>query len=112
MQSVLTCTKAVEHVVAGCVARVDGSALIPISAVGVNRIDHGRLLCSNPRTPACIVYQLKDHDLHCTELTARLALASATNGSEVHRDQLRPPQLVLLGRSLRLATFPLERRVG
>jgi hypothetical protein len=38
MESVLTCPKAVEHVVAGCVARVDGSALIPISAVGINRI--------------------------------------------------------------------------
>jgi hypothetical protein len=44
MESVLTCAKPVEHVVAGCVARVDGSALIPISAAGINRIDHGRLL--------------------------------------------------------------------
>jgi hypothetical protein len=31
MESALTCAKPVEHVVAGCVARVDGSALIPIS---------------------------------------------------------------------------------
>src|ERR1700730_16649236 len=40
MESVLTCAKPVEHVVAGCVARVDGSALIPISAVDINWTDH------------------------------------------------------------------------
>src|SRR6266478_4320326 len=65
MESVLTCAKPVEHVVAGCVARVDGSALIPISAVDTNRIDHGRLLYSNPTGPTCIVYRVKEHDLHC-----------------------------------------------
>src|SRR5438132_895656 len=58
MESVLTCAKPIEHVVAGCVARVDGSALIPISAVGINRIYHGRLVCSKPTSPMCIVYQV------------------------------------------------------
>jgi len=65
MESVLTCTKPVEHVVAGCVSRVDGSALIPISAIGINRIDHGRLLCSSTTSPTFIVYQVKEHDLRC-----------------------------------------------
>jgi hypothetical protein len=36
VETVLTRAKAVEHVVAGCVARVDGSAIIPISAIGID----------------------------------------------------------------------------
>jgi len=65
MEGVFTCAKAVEHVVASCVARVDGSALIPILAIGINRIDHGRLLCSSTTSPMCIEYQVKEHDLRC-----------------------------------------------
>jgi hypothetical protein len=52
MESVLTCAKPVEHVVAGCVARVDGSALIPISTVDINWTDHEGFFVQAPDAQA------------------------------------------------------------
>jgi hypothetical protein len=70
MESVLTCAKPVEHVVAGCVARVDGSPLIPISAVDINWIDHGRLLCSSPTA------------LHVSRIRSRSTIARLDSRAE------------------------------
>jgi hypothetical protein len=49
---------------------VDGSALIPISAVDINWIDHGRLLCSGPTA------------LHVSRIRSRSTIARLDSRAE------------------------------
>jgi hypothetical protein len=81
MESVLTCAKPVEHVVASCVARVDVSALIPISTVDINWTDHEASLF-NPGTRKQML---------SGALTGHFVFPRAREGFEPQFPQNRPP---------------------
>jgi hypothetical protein len=49
VESVLTRTEAIEHIIAGCVSSMDRSALVPIPAVDVNGIGHAKASMSPMR---------------------------------------------------------------
>ena len=56
VESVLACAKAVKHVVASGVARVDSGALVPISAINLNRIGHADLRATDAQASAGFEY--------------------------------------------------------
>ena len=63
MESIFACAKALEHVVAGCIARVDRRGFLSIAQIDFNRIEQsGFLLERNPLAMyQCFSRKLSSH---------------------------------------------------
>src|SRR5262249_34337869 len=96
VKSIFTCAKAVEHVAADCIARMDFRAFLPIPEIDFNRIDQEGFLSERNELPMyqCFSRKLSSHEAAPTAGLRRCRITAA--GREMSRGGLEIVQRTLM----------------